>query len=489
MEKKLTLSEHHLFRLFEKDLLFNVKTLLFYEVTPLINDLMVFLSECPNDDPVKHLKKVHKKAEIKNALNYLAKEQFLKAPLSPNPKPVLKKRYGIRHIELMVTHGCNMGCRYCYGAHGSNDWQASPHLYGATTTGMSLKTARSGVNFLFETSGRQKEVSVIFFGGEPLLEFELIKKLVPYIRTKEKQTGKKARLSLSTNGLLLDRAIVDYLVKQGISCQVSIDGPREIQDRNRCLPNGKGSYSRVLKGVQQLIQARKGRVPARVTLAHGAIDIPKVVDHLLSLGFGSVHAEPDNGLNPETAVNAKDVEIIKKQSETMALFLIKRVRQNRYFNYANLVKHIRQTRVVRERLAHFCGAARTYLALSQDGDFYPCHRFVGMKEYRMGNLDTGLNRSLQRKILDLTVDSRPICSSCWARYLCGGGCWKHAVDKNGCLDTPDNEVACRIIRHAIECAMAINSELKIDDQEILSHLYETTTEPHLLKKQTLRFDI
>jgi uncharacterized protein len=479
MKIEYNLAEHHLFRKFDRQILFNVETMLFYEVTPVVHDIISILSRDHASDPIKTLKKQYPKIEIQNALLYLKKERLLKDAARAEKKPLLKKRWGIRHLELMVTHGCNMACRYCYGVHGAREWEKSPYLYGSTSKGMSLETAKAGVDFLFNASGARKEVSLIFFGGEPLLEFDLIKQVVPYVREKEGQSGKKADLSLSTNGLLLNRQTVEYLVKNKIGCQVSIDGPAEIQNMNRRLPGGAGSYDLILPGVKRLMEARKGNVPARVTVAHEIVMLPRVVEHLLSLGFGSVHVEPDISSFAETALTPEDVDRFKEQNEALAVYLVKSVRRNRYFNYANLVKFIRQTRVIRERLAHYCGAGRTYFSLSQDGAFYPCHRFVGMDGYRMGDLDQGMDLTLQNKILDLTVDNRPVCKDCWARYLCGGGCWRHAVEKNGCLEAPDHEISCEITKHAIECAMAINSELKVSDKEILSDLYTETLEPNL----------
>jgi uncharacterized protein len=272
-------------------------------------------------------------------------------------------------------------------------------------------------------------------------------------------------------------------MKNKVGCQISIDGPREMHDRSRCLPDGSGSYDAILPGVKNLIARRRGRVPARVTICHTPLDLPAALKHLLALGFGTVHLEPARGSSGSLMVTPDDLAAIKTQNEAIALFLVESVRNNRFFNYSNLVKYIRQTRVVRERLAHYCGAGRTYFALSQDGAFYPCHRFVGLDDYRMGDIDTGMDLGLQRKILDLTVDNRPGCRECWARYLCGGGCWKHAVDAHGGLEAPDEDVSCELIRHQIECAMAINSELGVEDKDILSQLYEEATEPYLVPER------
>ena len=173
-------------------------------------------------------------------LAYMVREGFINEGPHRLSKPILKKRRGIRHLELMVTHACNLGCRYCYGSDGPENWKGAPYLYGARTGGMSLETAQKGVDFLFEAAGVQKEVSLIFFGGEPLLETGLMEKLLPYVREREKGLDKKVNLSLSTNGLLLSEKTVRFLVRNRIGCQVSIDGPKRIQDLNRCLPDGRG---------------------------------------------------------------------------------------------------------------------------------------------------------------------------------------------------------------------------------------------------------
>jgi uncharacterized protein len=474
--------EFHQFNRLGKRILFNVETLQAYEVSSAVFDAVSLLDNPGQTDPISELTGRHPMEQIQKAVAYLIKEGFLfqRSPDSDSPVPILKKRHGIRHLELMVTHDCPMRCRYCYGASGPGGWEGAPYLYGATDRGMSIETAQSGVDFLFASSGPRKDLSIIFFGGEPLLAVDLIEELIPHIRHKEKVTGKTAGLSLSTNGLLLTPKVVEFLTRHRIGCQVSIDGPPEIHDRNRVMADGAGSYANIIKGVKRLLLARPRRTSARATIARGAVDLPAIAEHLLNLGFGSVHLEPAIGGASGLRITPEDTALIKEQNEELAHFLVKSVRNNRFFNYANLVRYIRQTRVVRDRQAHYCGAGRTYFALSQEGDFYPCHRFVGMDAYRMGSLAEGMDLSLQRRILDLTVDNRPVCRECWARYLCGGGCWKHAVDAHEDLATPDETVSCELIRHIIECALAVNSELSVSDKDILSQLYEENTEPYLV---------
>ena len=482
MQTDYHIAEFHCFDRLGKRILFNVETLKAYEVSAAVFDVVSLLNDSVQPDPVGELTGRYPLDQIKAAVAYLIEEGFLFPDSSGcnNPAPVLKKRRGIRHLELMVTHDCPMRCRYCYGASGPDGWEEAPYLYGASEGGMSLETARNGVDFLFAASGPQKELSVIFFGGEPLLAVGLIEDLIPYIQDKEKKTGKKAGLSLSTNGLLLTKKMIDFLTRHRIGCQVSIDGPPKIHDRNRIMADGTGSYENIIDGVKRLLTARPRRTSARATIAHEAVDLPAVAEHLLKLGFGSVHLEPAIGGEEGLRVTPEDVACIKEQNEEMAQFLIKSIQSNRFFNYTNLVRYIRQTRVIRNRQAHYCGAGRTYFALSREGDFYPCHRFVGMEDFRMGSLDTGMDLTLQRRILNLTVDNRPVCRECWARYLCGGGCWKHAVDAHGDLPTPDETVSCELTRHLIECALAVNCELSVSDKDILSDMYEEHTEPYMV---------
>ncbi|MBI5505361.1 MAG: SPASM domain-containing protein [Deltaproteobacteria bacterium] len=468
MDPHPRLREHHLFERMGRILLYNVATMVFYEVTPAVRAVVVALGNQRSYSLGDRIRRRTSRRETRDALEYLRREHFLACDGESVTPPPQQPRRGVRHLELMVTHACNMRCRYCYGAHGEPGFDTAPHLYGATSSGMTMETARRGVDFLFDASGRCRDLGLVFFGGEPLVARRLIEQVVPYVRAKEAATGKKVSMSLSTNGSLLDREVVDFLVRNRIGCQVSIDGPKSLQDTNRPLRGGLASYESVVPRVRELLRARPGAVPARATLAHGAIDVPAVVEHLLSLGFGSVQVEPCIGEPAETAVTAADVDRVLEQQEQLAAALVANVRRGRRLPYTNLVRLVRQTRVVRQRLTHYCGAARSYIALSQDGAFYPCHRFVGMPEYRMGDLDSGLDGALQRRIVDLTVDRRPGCRDCWARYLCGGGCWKHAVDAHGSLETPDTERSCRILRHALECAMAVNAELAVSDADVLS---------------------
>ncbi len=414
----------------------------------------------------------------RTVLAHLRRLGIVRAGISARPR--LPLRAGVRHLELMVTHACNLRCRYCYGA---AIGAGSRHLYGEDDADMPWEVARRGVELLLQGSGRAPRVSLTFFGGEPLLALDLIRRVVPFARAQAEAAGKAIDLSLSTNGIGLSAEVVQFLVANDIGCQVSIDGPAGIHDANRPAASGAGSYAQALPGVRRLLAARPGRVTARVTVARALVHLPEVVEHLLGLGFAAVHVEPALGGCGDSAVDAADVATMCEQNEDLARLLVARVRADRVFAYHNLVRHIRQSRVVRQRLAHHCGAARTLLAVARDGAFYPCHRFVGLAEYRMGDVWSGPDFTLQRRVLALTVDERPGCRECWARYLCGGGCWKHAVDAHGTLERPDEELTCRLIRHQIECALAVNAALSVSDAEVLGRGWRESEAPHLAPEE------
>lgn len=460
--KESRLAEVHSFQRLGRSILFDVGTLQCYQSTAAVHAVVAVLRSDPLHWRAVLGERVAEPA-LAAALSALSAAGVLhEAPVAARERrPALPRRAGIRHLELMVTHACNLRCRYCYGNDGHTGWEGAPHLYGAREAGMSWDTARRGVDFLFAASGRAREVSLVFFGGEPLLAFRLIRRVVAHVRERERETGKRVRFSLSTNGVGLTPAVVDFLVAEDIGCQVSIDGPPALHDRNRVLASGRGSYRQVMRGVERLLARRRGRVPARVTVARGEVDLVGTAAHLFALGFGSVHFEPVIG-GGALALDAADLDAFEQQMEVLAETLVEHVRAGRVFDVTNLVRHVRQVHRVEQRLAHFCGAARTYLALGQDGAFYPCHRFVGMPAYRMGDLGSGFDDGMQRRVLALAVDDRPACRRCWARYLCGGGCWKHGVDVHGSLASPDLAVSCRLIKHQIECAMAVNAALKVD---------------------------
>lgn len=472
---KTQIEEHHCFEALGQRILVNVATSLFYSINNVVADFIALTTRFPFDKAVARLRRKYRSSDVDEALAYLEKERFLAAKPAALPKPPAPK-WPLRTLELCVTHACNLGCRYCYG--GAPDADCSLR-YGATKPHMDEETALRGIDFLVEGSGKVKELNVVFFGGEPLLNFELIKRVTHYCRAKAKETGKRFNLSMVTNGTRITAEVARFTRANRIGMQVSIDGPPRIQDVNRPFLDGSGSHETVLAGLKELKTAGFRHLPARATAAHGAFDNLNVLKHLVDMGFTSVHIEPALGDSAYGALTRRDMAKLIRQEEAVAAFFVERIRAGQYFNYHSLVRHVRGTRVVQDKRHFFCGAGRGLVTLANDGSLYPCHRFAGCEEFRLGTLDTGIDNAKRMPFRTLHVDARPGCKSCWARYFCGGGCWRHAYDAHGGLERPDETFSCVLIRRQIELAMAVNTILNVSDRQIIDGIFEEDTLSYL----------
>lgn len=473
------LAEHHRFEALGQRVLLNVATSLFYQVNNVVFDLVGLCETLSVAGAVGRMRRRYKGAAIEEALDYLEKAGFFSKNGGAEMRPPAR-HYPLRNLELILTHACNLACRYCYGSPSPGDnGGGGPLLYGAKLAHMPEPVALAGVDYLFAHAGNLKHINLIFFGGEPFLNLPVMKKVTAYCREREKTTGKKVDLSVVTNGTHLRDDVIRFVNEQRISVQISIDGPPAIHDRNRPQRGGAGSYDAMMPGVRALLAARPGRVPARATASAGAMDNLAVLKHLVGLGFKSVHVEPSLHDSGSGTFTPADIEEMLRQEDAVAAFFLERIRAGEYFNYHTLVRHVRDTRVVREKRRFYCGAGRGLLTLSSEGAFYPCHRFVGNPDYCLGTLEAGIDESKRAPFRALHVDARPECRACWARYFCGGGCWKHAQEANGGLKAPDSAYACRLTRRQVELAMAINAELDVSDKEILNGIFESATLPYL----------
>jgi uncharacterized protein len=345
---------------------------------------------------------------------------------------------------------------------------------------MTEDTALRAVDCFWEGSGRLQELNLTFFGGEPFLNLPLMRTVAAHCQEKSRETGKKIALSVVTNGTLLDAAALQFVRDHRVGVQISIDGPSSVHNRNRPCADGSGSHGAVMAGMRRLRASGRGHIPARVTVARGGDDIAEVFRYLTREGFSSVHVEPDLGGGCEGAgLDTGEIDALIRQEEQVASLLVDMVGQGRHANYHGLVRHVRDTRVVHERRHFYCGAGRGLICASSEGEWYPCHRFTGIKEYCLGTVDTGINHERRVPFNSLHVDKRPGCRECWARYFCGGGCWSHAHNAHGGIERPDEERACRLTRRQIELAMAVNAVLGVPDQAIISGIYDETTLPYL----------
>jgi uncharacterized protein len=385
----------------------------------------------------------------------------------------------VTSIDLNVTHECNLACRYCYGAYGTLLTRTDgPFRYGSTEGWMTPEVARAAFSFLLQQSGDEPQISLVFFGGEPLLNWRLIETMVPEFRRRADEAGKKLFLSTATNATLLTSEKLDFMVRNGIGIQFSFDGPAEVQDDQRCDRLGRGSHDRVAEAARLLFEARPRSVNARTTITRRHLDVPAIVEHILGMGFASVHVEPATGVCNDYALTEADLPELKRQYTKLAEMFLSRLREGELFNLSNFVKYVRNTHAPQAPRFYPCGAGRSYLCVAPDGRIYLCHRFTGSEEYSLGDVFGGIRDDLRRRVEAANVDARPGCRECWARYYCGGGCWRVHVDATGSLEEPDRGFHCPLMRHVIETSMAINAHLADEEADVLAAEYELSRLPH-----------
>lgn len=458
-------------------LLLNVEMSLFYAVNNVVYDLVSTAGKAGWPVTLNQVSRRYRSRDVHDAVAYLKRAGFF-TPQAISYKPPRTRLRPLSTLELCVSHGCNLNCRYCYGRHDDGHSAGKSPLYGSSHTSMSREIACKAVDQFMAESGALKELNLTFFGGEPFLNLPLMEYIADYCKRKQENSGKKMLFSVVTNGTLLDDDALQFIRRYRVSVQISIDGTPLIQDANRPFQDGTGSYDSVIAGMRRLRALGRNHIPARATAATGNADSVEVFRHLINAGFSSVHLEPDLGGNG-LGLSEADLDLLIKQEEAVAALLVSLVQQGRYANYHGLVRHVRDTRVVHDRRYFYCGAGRGLICVSNEGEWYPCHRFVGIKQYCLGTIDSGIDHDKRIPFNTLHVDKRPGCRDCWARYFCGGGCWSHAHNAHGALEQPDEKRACRLIRRQIELAMAVNALLDVSDQAIISGIYDESTLSYL----------
>jgi uncharacterized protein len=371
----------------------------------------------------------------------------------------------ITSISLNVAQECNLGCIYCYGQEGT---------YGSRGL-MDTKVGEASVDFLFDQLHTAKDCSIGFFGGEPLLNFQLMKHLVPYAAERAESCGKNVHFTITTNGTLLTDRVIEFLNENRIGVVISIDGPREIQDHNRPFKNGDGSYDIIYPQVRKLLESRKGKVTARSTAVHDD-QYYTVFNHLTGMGFRQVHIEPATGEPFDTK------SIISDYRRAMG-DILETIREKRHVLFSNFSDLMGKTYLTTKRY-HGCGAGLHYVGISTGGDIYVCHRFVGVPDFSMGTV-WDFDPGPQETLIKNNVDNRVPCSTCWARYYCGGGCIYEAYFYNREIANPYTD-RCDLFRTALKLSIWLYSQLKEEDQTILDDMYEKYTRDYMKKEDSPR---
>ena len=359
----------------------------------------------------------------------------------------------VKALCLHVAHDCNLACRYCFAQEGE---------YHGRRALMSYETGAAALDFLVEHSGNRRNLEVDFFGGEPLMNMDVVRKLTVYGRELEKTHDKHFRFTLTTNGMLLNEDIMDFCNREMDNVVLSLDGRREIHDRMRPTRNGKGSYDLIVPKFLEFARQRKAlgkQYYIRGTFTHYNLDFAEDVLHFADLGFDQISIEPVVApLDAPYAIRPEDLDTISEQYDLLAAEMIRREKEGRGFTFFHFMIDLTGGPCVYKRLSG-CGSGTEYLAVTPWGDLYPCHQFVGNEEFLLGDVTQGVkNTDLVSTFKSCNVYSRRECRDCFARYYCSGGCSANSWNFHGRIDSV-YEIGCELERKRVESALMIKAAL------------------------------
>lgn len=361
----------------------------------------------------------------------------------------LKKRDSVvKALCLHVAHTCNLNCEYCFAAQGKYHGQSSL---------MSYEVGKQALDFLVANSGDRRNLEVDFFGGEPLMNFDVVKELVAYARSIEKEKGKNFRFTLTTNGMLIDDDVIDFCNRECHNVVLSLDGRPEVHDRSRVTPSGKGSYDIVVPKFKELVARRGGKgYYMRGTFTHHNVDFTNDIFHMADLGFTELSMEPVVCKpTDEYALTDDDLPKLMEQYEILAKDMIRRRREGRPITFYHYMIDLKSGPCIYKRITG-CGSGTEYMAVTPTGELYPCHQFVGDPKYKLGDVFGGVtNNDLREKFGECNAYSREECKDCWARLFCSGGCAANAYHATGSIDGV-YEYGCKLFKKRIECAIMMN---------------------------------
>lgn len=351
----------------------------------------------------------------------------------------------IKSMCLHIAHDCNLRCKYCFASTGD---------FGTGRKLMPLETGKAAIDFLLEKSVGRENLDVDFFGGEPLMNFEVVKEIVAYARSKEKEYGKHFDFTITTNGMLLNDENIDFINQEMHNVVLSLDGRKEVNDRMRTRVDGSGSYDKILPNFKKLVEKRGDKeYYVRGTYTKYNLDFSEDVMHIYEAGFDQISVEPVmEKPEIEYALTEADLEQIYREYDKLTERLLEVKKNGGFINFFHFMIDLNQGPCVVKRLRG-CGSGNEYVSITPDGDIYPCHQFVGMEEYKMGNLSDGTFREeIKKEFAGAHVYSKPACRDCWAKFYCSGGCNANNYIYNGDIHKA-YELSCKIQRKRLECAI------------------------------------
>ena len=430
-------------------------------VDDIVYDIIALYEENDADSIKKKLSGVYSENDIEEALEEIeelkeAGQLFTEDTYKDFVIDFKNRKTVVKAMCLHIAHDCNLACKYCFAEEGE---------YHGRRALMSLEVGKKALDFLIENSGNRRNLEVDFFGGEPLMNWDVVKELVRYGRSKEKEYDKNFRFTLTTNGVLLDDEVMEFVNKEMSNVVMSLDGRKDINDKMRPFRNGKGSYDLIVPKFQKLAESRnQTNYYIRGTFTRNNLDFSNDVIEYADLGFKQMSIEPVVADPDEPyALREEDIPKILEEYDKLAVEYIKRYKENRGFNFFHFMIDLKQGPCVLKRMAG-CGSGTEYLAVTPWGDLYPCHQFVGQEEFLLGNVFDGItNTDVSDEFKLCNVYAKDKCKECFAKFYCSGGCAANSYKFHGKI-TDAYDIGCEMERKRVECAIMIKAALAEHEQ-------------------------
>lgn len=423
-------------------------------VDDLTYDVIALWEETSREEIIQRLNKTYDEAEIKEAIEEIEELQKNGDLFTPDDYEeyigdVTKRPTVVKALCLHIAHDCNLACRYCFAEEGE---------YHGRRALMSYEVGKAALDFLIANSGNRRNLEVDFFGGEPTLNFQVVKDLVAYGREQEKIHNKNFRFTLTTNGVLLNDDIMEFANKEMDNVVLSIDGRKEVNDYMRPFRGGQGSYDVIVPKFQKFADSRnQERYYVRGTYTHHNLDFSKDVLHLADLGFKQISVEPVVAQETDDyAIREEDLPQLFAEYDALAKEMVKRKKEGKAFKFFHFMIDLEGGPCVAKRLSG-CGSGTEYLAVTPWGDLYPCHQFVGNEDFLMGNVFEGLKRTdIRDSFKSCNVYSKEKCRECFARFYCSGGCAANSYNFHGDIHNT-YDIGCALQKKRVECAIMIKA--------------------------------
>ena len=436
------------------DIVLDVNSGAIHVVDDVTYDVIALYEGHTREEIVNSLRERYPETEVEEALDEVQmlvdnEELFTKDTYENYIMDFKKRPTVVKALCLHIAHDCNLACQYCFAEEGE---------YHGRRALMSFEVGKKALDFLIANSGNRRNLEVDFFGGEPLMNWQVVKDLVAYGREQEKLHDKKFRFTLTTNGVLLNDEVMEFCNREMGNVVLSIDGRKEVHDKMRPFRKGAGSYDLIVPKFQQFAESRhQDKYYVRGTFTHYNLDFSEDVLHLADLGFKQISVEPVVAEPKEPyAIREEDLPKLFEEYDKLAVEMIRRHKSGEDFNFFHFMIDLEGGPCVAKRLSG-CGSGTEYLAVTPWGDFYPCHQFVGNEKFLLGNVDEGiLNTDIRDEFKCCNVYAKEKCRKCFARFYCSGGCAANAYNFSGDICGAD-DIGCELQKKRIECAIMIKA--------------------------------